>query len=209
MSENKTPEEKDAEIRQQLFKEFKTETEKRQISSSENFDKSILTYASWALGISIAFLKDFMPIDIAAVPCFLYLSWLCFFLSIGLTTISFALAYKSLALALENSYRYYIEKNDAFFNAKNYIAEIVKFCNFVSGTCFILGLVFTLAFVSLNLEKAAMEKRNGRNIAQDGMPPNLMTKVHSTGADLQKGIPPSSMQKVPPPPPPPPPEKNK
>jgi hypothetical protein len=209
MSEAKTEEEKDREKRESLYKDFKTETEKRQISSSENFDKSVLTYASWALGISIAFLKDFIPIDIASVPCFLYLSWICFFVSIGLTTASFLLAYKSLEIALVNAYKYYIESNDDYLNKNNFSAEIVKWSNTFSGICFVLGLVFTLLFVSLNLEKAAMQKKATRNLAQDGMPLNLMTKVHSEGTDLQKGLPPSAMQKVSPPPPPPPQKESK
>jgi hypothetical protein len=201
MSEEKTEEERYKEKREALYKDFKTETEKRQISSSENFDKSVLTYASWALGISIAFLKDFVPIDVASVPCFLYLSWMCFFGSIGLTTTSFLLAYKSLEIALVNAYKYYVECNDDYFNRTNFVAEIVKWSNTISGVCFILGLLFTLLFVSLNLEKAAMLKKPTRTVAQDGMPVSLMTKVPSSGEVLQKGLPPSAMQKAPSPPP--------
>lgn len=77
-----------------LFNSFKIETEKRQISSSENFDKSVLTYASWAFGISIAFLKDFIPINVAKAPYLLYVSWIFFVSSIVLTTTSFLLSYK-------------------------------------------------------------------------------------------------------------------
>jgi len=54
LEEENQKEEKRKEDIQKLFKDFKTEIEKRQVSSSENFDKSILTYSSWALGVSMS-----------------------------------------------------------------------------------------------------------------------------------------------------------
>ncbi|CAN7412107.1 hypothetical protein [Duganella sp. LjRoot269] len=192
----KTEDERVQERANELFKEYKTETEKRQISSSENFDKSILTYASWALGISIAFLKDFIPIDVANMPYLLYISWFLFFVSIGLTTTSFLVSYKSLGLNLEFAHKYYIERNEEYLNRKNIFTVVVEWFNRISGFSFILGLIFTVVFASSNLEKAAMEKKMQRGIAQDGMPPSLMTKIMPTG-DLNKGLTPSSMTKLP------------
>lgn len=180
---------------QKLFKDFKTETEKRQVSSSENFDKSILTYSSWALGISIAFLKDFIPITVANVPCLLYQSWILFTFSIAATTISFLLSYKGLELSLSHAVKYYLEENPDYFNKDNIYNKIVKNLNWASGASFILGLLFTLIFVMSNLEKSIMEKKSG--FAQDGLPTSLMTKVMPQGGDLTKGLNVPTMQQIP------------
>ncbi len=180
---------------QKLFKDFKTETEKRQVSSSENFDKSILTYSSWALGISIAFLKDFIPITVAKVPCLLYQSWILFTFSIAATTISFLLSYKGLELSLSHAVKYYLEENHDYFNKDNIYNKIVKNLNWASGASFILGLLFTLIFVMSNLEKSVMEKKSG--FAQDGLPTSLMTKIMPQGSDLTKGLNVPTMQQIP------------
>lgn len=180
---------------QKLFKDFKTEIEKRQVSSSENFDKSILTYSSWALGISIAFLKDFIPVTVASFACLLYQSWVLFTFSIAATTISFLLSYKGLELSLSHAVKYYLEENEDYCNKDNVYNKIVKNLNWASGASFILGLLFTLIFVMSNLEKSVMEKKSG--FAQDGLPVNLMTKVMPQGGDLQKGLNTPTMQQIP------------
>lgn len=192
----------------ECYDKHKAETEKRQISSSENFDKSVLTYASWALGISIAFLKDFVPITIANVPCLLYISWYLFIISIGLTTSSFLISYKSLEISLDHAYKYYKERNQEYANKKSGYTKVVEWFNLISAVCFILGMIFTVIFASANLEKAAMSKKTIPGLGQDGMPPNLITKVLPPG-DFTKGITPSGITKVtlPPPAPPAPPPK--
>ncbi len=180
---------------QKLFKDFKTEIEKRQVSSSENFDKSILTYSSWALGISIAFLKDFIPITVANFPYLLYLTWIFFTFSIASTTISFLLSYKGLELSLSYACKYFLDEDDSYFNKDNAYNKIVRNSNWASGVSFILGLLFTLIFVMSNLEKSVMEKKRG--FAHDGMPANMMTKIMPQGGDLTKGLNSPTMQQVP------------
>lgn len=188
----------------EYFDKHKSETEKRQISSSENFDKAVLTYSSWALGISIAFLKDFVSIDKANNPFLLYSSWYLFIVSIGLTTISFLISYKSLEVSLTYAHEYYKKGNQEYADKKSYYTMVVEWFNYTSAFCFILGIGFTVVFASTNLEKAAMEKKIKSGIGQDGLPPSLMTKVVPPSNDFNKGITPSSMTKIPVPQQPPP-----
>lgn len=54
-----------------------------------------------------------------------------------------------------------------------------------------------------------MEKKRQPVVATEGLPVHVMMKVHSSEGDLQKGLPPGAMQKLPPPPPPPPPQDGK
>lgn len=191
----------------EYFDKHKAETEKRQISSSENFDKSVLTYSSWALGISLAFLKDFVPIDIANYAPLLYCSWYLFIVSIGLTTVSFLISYKSLEVSLKYAYEYYKNKNHEYADKTSFYTKTVEWFNYTSAFCFILGIAFTVIFASTNLEKAAMEKKSKHVIAQDGLPPSKMSKVAPPSNNFNKGITPSSMTKIPVPQPPPAPSK--
>lgn len=181
-----------------LFKDFKTETEKRQVSSSENFDKSVLTYSSWALGISIAFLKDFVPILQARAPISLYLSWIFFTLAIALTTTSFLVSYKGLEVSLAHAVKYYLEGDEEYFNKDNFYNNVVKWFNRISAACFLLGLVLTIIFVSANLEIASiMKSKNTSGITFDGLPAALMTKTVQSDNQFTKGLPAASMQKIP------------
>lgn len=174
---------------QKVFKEFKTEIEKRQVSSSENFDKSILTYSSWALGISVAFLKDFIPITVALAPSLLYISWALFCWAIGSTTISFLLSYKGLEQTLKHGEKYYLDEDDSYLNKDNNFNKAVKWLNWTSGVSFIIALILTIVFVSLNLEKSVVEKNRKSN--------DVMTKVAPNGETSNKGLGAPAMQQRP------------
>lgn len=174
---------------QKVFKDFKTEIEKRQVSSSENFDKSILTYSSWALGISVAFLKDFIPITVALAPSLLYISWALFCWAIGSTTISFLLSYKGLEQTLKHGEKYYLEEDDEYLNKDNNYNKAVKWLNWTSGASFIVALILTVVFVSLNLEKSVVEKNRKSN--------EVMTKVMQSGETFNKGLGAPAMQQRP------------
>lgn len=192
--------EKMQEERNRLFKEFKTETEKRQVSSSENFDKSVLTYSSWALGISIAFLKDFIPITFANFAWTLYGSWVAFVVTIAVTTISFLISYKGLEVSLYHAGKYYLEENDEYLNKDNRYNACVTLLNRFSAVMFIVGLILTLIFVCANLERSVMVKNQQRisptSIVFDGVNAPLMTRVAPTNGTLQKGMPAASMQPI-------------
>jgi hypothetical protein len=176
-------------IIQQLFKDFKTEIEKRQVSSSENFDKSILTYSSWALGISIAFLKDFIPITLAKFPSSLYWSWGLFCYAIATTTLSFLISYKGLELTLDHGEKYYLEDKAEYLNKGNIYNVVVKWINRTSGASFIIALILTVVFVSLNLEKSAVEKNR--------KPHEIVNKSVSKDEIINKGLGAPAMQQRP------------
>ncbi len=64
-------------------------------SGSDEFDKSILTYSSDALGVSVAFIKDIVPLANANGLLLLYGSWITFGLAIVTTVLSFQLSVKA------------------------------------------------------------------------------------------------------------------
>jgi hypothetical protein len=165
-----------------LYAAFKAEIEKRQVSSSENFDKSILTYSSWALGISITFIKDFIPITVAKNPCYLYWSWYLFAAAIAITTISFLVSYKGLELSQKHGEKYFLEEDDAYLNRDNIFNIIVKKSNVLCAVIFLLALLFTIVFVASNLEPAAILKaKEKENMTKDTKKPQVISGIAMDG----------------------------
>src|SRR4051812_20704627 len=77
------------ELRERLHKEHKDELVKKQISNAENFDKSVLTLSTSALGFSVAFIKDFADLASASERWMLPLSWCLFGGAVVFTMFSF------------------------------------------------------------------------------------------------------------------------
>jgi hypothetical protein len=185
-----------SEERRSLYDKYWAEAQSRQRSSSENFDKSILTYSSSGLAISLAFLKDFVPIGrIAVWPHLLYLSWVCFVLATGLTISSFLVSYRAQELSAEYAEEYLINGKDQFYNKKTWRDAYIKWSNVISGVAFVIALILTSVFVKFNLERRA-EMSEQKSIAQDGMLPAKMQRANP-GDTFHKGMPPASMPLAP------------
>jgi hypothetical protein len=164
-----------------LFKEFQAECWKRQVSNADSLDKAILTYSSGALGISLTFLKDFVPIRTANVPWALYVSWILFTLAIVITMASYLVSQHGLRKQLKAAERYYLEGEDsALNNANGLLTEVTAW---VAGSAFLAGVVLTTMFVSFNLPIAsdmADDKKTtqpSRVLLKEGAPiPELLKK---------------------------------
>lgn len=65
-------------------------------SSTDSFDKSMLTLSSGALGVSLAFIKDIVPLGQAAWIFLLLASWIAFALCIVTTVVSFQFSIAAL-----------------------------------------------------------------------------------------------------------------
>lgn len=177
-----------------LYDKYWAEGQTRMRSSSENFDKSILTYSSSGLAISLTFLKDFVPIKNAIWPSILYSSWVCFVLATGLTILSFLISYKAQELSVSFAEKYLIEGDDAFYNKITWRDKFIKWSNIVSGAAFVIALIATSVFVGLNLDRK-IEMSDKRIGAQDGMPTAMIQKINSNET-LTKGMPVASMPLV-------------
>jgi hypothetical protein len=138
-----------------VFSEMKAEIYKRQLSNSENFDKSVLTYAVAGLGLSLGFLKDFIPITKAAHAWMLYGSWALFVVAVVLTMISFPLSQAGLKRQLALAERYYLQEDESVLTEMNSFSRYTEHANRWSGASFLLGLMLTTLFVAVNLKGAA------------------------------------------------------
>ena len=178
-----------------IYNDFVADLRKRQLSSSENFDKSILTYSSGGLAVSLTFLKDFIPVSAAEASWLLYASWALFSLSAITTIISFLVSYEAQEHKQRIAERYYMHGDVSALSEKSNLDSAVTYLNYASGAAFVLALIFTTLFVSLNLNKAAEMKENRRMISNTS---TTATQSQSGNVDiLQKGIPSGSLQKIP------------
>lgn len=185
----------DNEERKKLHAELKAELFKRQLSNSENFDKSVLAYSTAALGFSIGFLKDFVPITKAAYAWLLYTSWAAFVVSVVFTISSFLVSQKGISRQLKINESYYLEGKDEALKEINCWARATDGLNLISGIVFVLGIVCTTIFVALNLERAAAMAEEKKVLLREGAPVPQVQKIPQ--ADVQRGAPVPGVQQVP------------
>ncbi len=160
-------------------------------SGSDEFDKSILTYSSVGLGISLVFLKDIVPLPNAVGLYLLYASWVAFGVAILVTVASFHLSVMALEDHIENLNKYALSGRQEDLNPPNGKASVLKFLKWVSGFCFVLAVAGTIVFSIWNIIKAKHMSESksdikpivkhggspletGRAIATDGRSPMAM-----------------------------------
>lgn len=182
-----------SEERKKLYATYWAEAQTRLRLSSDSFDKAILTYSSSGLAVSLAFLKDIVPIKTALYPLMLYASWGFFVIATGLTVLSFLASYKSQEIALEHAGHYYMEGKEEFLGKETWHSWAIVCLNRCAGAAFISALITTSVFVGINLSRES--EMTKPTFTQDGLPAALMQKV--TGEQLNKGLPPASMPKAP------------
>jgi hypothetical protein len=150
-------------------------------SGSDEFDKSILTYSSAGLGISLVFIKDIVPLAKAVGLMLLYASWVAFGVAILVTVFSFQLSMMAQEKHLEHLRRYYLDRQPEYLNASNKFALWVGHFKWVSGLCFVLAMAGTIVFSIWNLSEAKYMSTNKSNpvTAQDdfGRKPLGMTPL--------------------------------
>lgn len=113
------------------------------IKSQDQYDKTLLTLSTGALGLSFAFIKDIVNISVATNINYLTGSWISLTFSILCILISFLSAKHALDKAIE------AEDNDEVYESK--LDRITSILNWMSAAFFIAGLIFVTVFIKLNL----------------------------------------------------------
>ncbi len=122
-----------------------------QQQSCQQFDKAILTLSSGGLGVSIVFLRDILPLEQIANYCFLIGSWILFTISITCTLVSFLTSHCAYDEQLELINRYFLNKESDAPAKKNKFAQITEGLNVSAAVFFILAVISTIMFVSINI----------------------------------------------------------
>ena len=185
----------DQELRLKLYGETRSDLLKRQLSNSENADRAILSVSTAALGFSLAFLKDIVPLSEACFPSLPYLSWGLFSLAIMVTLGSFFTSQKAIDEQLELAHKYYVERDDSAASIRPTQAKVTDFLNKSGAILLALGLIVTCTFVGINLWKGkAMSNKKPIN---EGASVPLMQRIPQGGDLLQKGATIPLMQTIP------------
>ncbi|MEY8688819.1 MAG: hypothetical protein AB9M53_02915 [Leptothrix sp. (in: b-proteobacteria)] len=169
-----------------LLEALTAEIRKRQVSSSENFDKSVLTLSSGGLAVSLGFLKDFLPIDRSLWPWALYASWIALTAATVVTMLSFLASARALDYQQEAGQAYYLQRDESRIHSNPW-DRMVIWMNRVSGASFISGAILTTLFVAINLQRAQDMKNQRPGIGQDGLTSPAIQKI-SNVTDLRRGL---------------------
>lgn len=138
-------------LERELYKTQEAELFKRELSNSENYDKSLLAYASGGLGLSLTFIKDVVPFATARYLALLELSWLSFVGAIVLVLASFQISQLAIRRQIDLASRYYLKREAAALNEENRFATWTGRVNVMAGILFLCGVLLTTVFVWTNL----------------------------------------------------------
>jgi hypothetical protein len=167
--------------------EFRKELIGKQDANSSAYDTQILTLSSGALGLSLVFLKDIVPISRIVARGYLVSSWGCFIIAILSTLASFQLSQRAIKIALRDLELTPVFSEEEKFNPWAFLTE---FCNYLSGLVFLTGVVLTAIFVWFNLpqptsyddsvQKAAAAKQTEPTSIQGGIPDSISSSSRPT-----------------------------
>jgi hypothetical protein len=124
-----------------------------EVRNAEPYDKAILTLSSGALALSLTFIKDLVPPELALANLILYLAWVLFVLSLGTNITGFIYTLKLFPRQrkfAEAVYKHCIKTEDqynVFFEKIN--AHVDRF-NMWQGIFFLAGMVAFTVYVIIN-----------------------------------------------------------
>lgn len=137
--------------REDIYAETRRDLLARQLSNSERFDAAILTLSSGALGLSLAFIKDIVPVEKANYVALLNVSWWLFGLAIVSTIASFLVSQLAIKKQLHYAEKYYLDSDESYLKKRNLPALATDAINYLSGFLFVSAIVVTIFFVSKNI----------------------------------------------------------
>lgn len=176
----------DIEERKKIYSSTRQDLLTRNLYNSEKYDNAILTLSTGILAISLAFIKDIVPVDKAFCIILLIASWCLFGAAIVSTLVSFVLSQFAIKRQLEYAEKYYLDKEEEYIKKENRLAIFTEYANYASGVFFIIGIITTIVFVSVNIQGGSnMTKDHKRQIIQDGATiPNLQKVEIERGASV-------------------------
>jgi len=101
---------------EELFDEHRARVLEWMKAGTDSFDRNLLALSSGSLALSLAFIKDVVPLGKAIWIGCLYTSWVAFALCIAVTLASFQVSVKALEKSLPDVEAYYFQNDAAAFN---------------------------------------------------------------------------------------------
>jgi hypothetical protein len=153
-------------------------------TSSDEFDKSLLTFSSGALGLSLAFIKDIVKLESAIALNWLYLSWAFLTSCIVLTIFSYRFSILAQRKHLDDLEKYYLKDDKTALNKKTVWSRALTICAWGGAIFFLAGVLATVVFVYLNVSQ---EHKMSNQKVTEGRAPLKMTPTVSQTTTLERG----------------------
>jgi hypothetical protein len=160
----------------------------------QEFDRAILTLSAGSLGLSLAFIKDIVPLNQAVHVLFLFTSWYCFGAAILLTLVSFFASQKAFKRYQEIAYDYYMEGRSEAIHRRNVAALATRYLTYAEGLFFLTAFVMTLIFTTVNVNNLSAILKTTR--IEPGLRMNENPLPRRT-ARAQDGVEPAGLIRVP------------
>jgi hypothetical protein len=187
----------------ELYGEHKKQAIENINSSTDSFDQNLLTLSSAALGVSLAFIKDIVPLDKAIWLWLLFTSWICFTGCILATLASFQVSIAAQKEFLKCLGRYYIDRAPEYLDKhlESRSAKLLTGLTWLAAAFFLVGLVSTLIFCVGNVSRRSAMGDSKSAPLREGRQPGSMTPIPDSGSE-QRGRQPATMTPTPQPQPP-------
>jgi len=133
-------------------------------AGQEQYDKYLLTLSSGGLAISLMLLKDVFGKTTLAYPAILICSWGLFCVCILATVASFLTSQHCLRQRLEKYEACIGTGNFETINDPDRLEGLTNFLNYLSGVCFLLAIIATITFASINLQRGTFMSKELENL---------------------------------------------
>ncbi|MFN8402458.1 MAG: hypothetical protein U0V48_02735 [Anaerolineales bacterium] len=129
------------------LKEYRNQLIAAEQKAQDDFDKTILSLSSGALGVSFIFLNDIIG-DVPTCTSLLMTAWVSWALSSTSVLISFYVSHKALRHAINQVDSKKIREE----HPGSWYDRFTEFLNWFSLALFVIGLFSMIWFIKLNLE---------------------------------------------------------
>lgn len=164
---------KPTEEARKLYETHVAQTWTDQQASSDAFDNNLLTLSSAALGLSLAFLKDIVPLESAEWMKTLYFSWASFVGCILVTVASFQFAIYAQKANAVYLRKYYLEGSQEYFDKKSPWSRLIPWCALLASILLLAGISLTVVFATNNVKHFREIKRWQKTSPSKGTPESL------------------------------------
>lgn len=113
--------------------------------AQDEYDKTVIMLSTGALGLSFTFLKDIVNLKEAHSMYLMMGAWICWAISASSVLYSFYSSRQALRQEIE-------DLDNEIERVNNHFDRLTGMLNFWSGTFFVVGLFFMIAFVKTNIE---------------------------------------------------------
>lgn len=135
-----------------LFDAFRDDLLKRELSNTENYDKTILTLSSSSLAFSLTAIKFVIPIATATHVGLLKSAWALLTFSMVFSIFAYIIGNKALGIELEKAREYYKHGVEEAISRKNWFTSINAAINLFIGISLAIAICSIVLFIGINIE---------------------------------------------------------